>query len=111
MKTKDEPTEISPRRNPARAPRPRITNAAVRVPAATAPNADRNNEVATDFYPFGYGAVPTFQEGGQLVRVELPRAAVARFGLPVNMERSGERVKADVLVGADGLAQAIRFVH
>jgi hypothetical protein len=68
-------------------------------------------EVATDFFPIGYNSTPNLQEGGQLVRVELSRAAVARFGLPVNMDRAGERVKADVLVGADGLAQAIRFVH
>jgi hypothetical protein len=31
--------------------------------------------------------------------------------LPVNMERYNERVKADVLVSADGLARAIRFVQ
>jgi hypothetical protein len=68
-------------------------------------------EVATDFFPIGFNSTPNMQEGGQLLRVELPRAAVARFGLPVNMDRAGERVKADVLVGADGLAQAIRFVQ
>lgn len=68
-------------------------------------------EVATDFFPIGFNSTPNLQEGGQLLRVELPRAAVARFGLPVNMDRAGERVKADVLVGADGLAQAIRFVQ
>jgi hypothetical protein len=68
-------------------------------------------EVTTDFYPIGYSNTPNLQEGGQLLRVELPRAAVARFGLPVNMDRVGQRVKADVLVGSDGLAQAIRFVQ
>ena len=31
--------------------------------------------------------------------------------LPVNYERAGERVKADVLLGDDGIARAIRFVH
>ena len=48
--------------------------------------------------------------GGQIVRVELPRTTMANFGLPVNMERSDERIKADVLLGVDGLAHAIRFV-
>jgi len=51
------------------------------------------------------------QDGGQLVRVELPRSALARFGLPVNTERANQRVKADVLFSADGLARAIRFVQ
>jgi hypothetical protein len=45
------------------------------------------------------------------MRVELPRSALAGFGLPVNMDRVNERVKADVLVGPDGQAQAIRFVQ
>jgi hypothetical protein len=54
--------------------------------------------------------VASLQEGGQIVRVEVPRSALANFGLPVNMERSNERVKADVLYGVDGLAHAIRFV-
>ena len=67
-------------------------------------------EVATDFVPVGYGSALDLQEGGQLVRVELPRLALASFGLPVNMDRVDERVKADVLVGPDGLARAIRFV-
>ncbi|MDQ2855952.1 MAG: hypothetical protein M3R68_06465 [Acidobacteriota bacterium] len=74
-------------------------------------NNDANKEVATGFFPIGYGTAPNLQDGGQLLRVELPRSAVARLGLPVNMDRAGERVKADVLVGADGLAQAIRFIH
>jgi hypothetical protein len=46
-----------------------------------------------------------------MVRVELPRSAMASFGLPVNMDRANENVKADVLMGVDGLAHAIRFVR
>jgi hypothetical protein len=69
------------------------------------------NEVATEFMPLGYLTAANFQEGGQIVRVELPRAALANFGFPVNMDRYKERVKADVLLGADGLAHAIRFVQ
>jgi hypothetical protein len=36
---------------------------------------------------------------------------MARFGLPVNAERAAEPVQADVLLGDDGLAQAIRFIR
>ena len=67
-------------------------------------------EIATDFIPLRYMNVANLQEGGQIVRVEVPRAALANFGLPVNMDRYNERVKADVLYGVDGLAHAIRFV-
>jgi len=68
-------------------------------------------EIATDFVPVGYGSALDLRDGGgQLVRVELPRSALTRFGLPMNMNRADERVKADVLVGPDGLPRAIRFV-
>lgn len=77
------------------------------VPAANA----KIKEVVTAFIPVGYGSALDLQDGGQLVRVELPRSALARFGLPMNMDRADERIKADVLVGADGLARAIRFVE
>ena len=69
------------------------------------------NEVATDFLPVGYTSPMNLQDGGQVMRVELPRSALAGFGLPVNMNRVNERVKADVLVGPDGQARAIRFVQ
>lgn len=68
-------------------------------------------EITTAFVPLGYGSALDLQDGGQMVRVELPRSALARFGLPMNMNRADEKIKADVLIGADGLARAIRFVQ
>lgn len=72
---------------------------------------NNEREITTEFIPIGYSGAPTVQDGGQLVRVELPRSTMARFGLPVNMERYDERVKADLWLGADGFARAIRFVQ
>lgn len=66
-------------------------------------------EVATDFIPVGYTPAPL--DSGQVVRVKMPRSALATFGLPVNAERSQEPIKADVLYGADGLARAVRFIR
>jgi hypothetical protein len=68
-------------------------------------------EIATDFIPLSSMTAVNLQDGGQIVRVELPRSALANFGLPVNMDRYNEKVKADVLVGVDGLAHAIRFIQ
>jgi hypothetical protein len=68
-------------------------------------------EIATDFIPLSYMSAASLQDGGQIVRVQLPRSALANFGLPVNMDRYNEKVKADVLVGVDGMARAIRFVQ
>jgi len=68
-------------------------------------------EIATDFIPLSYMNPATLQEGGQIIRVQLPRSGLANFGLPVNMDRYNKKVKADVLYGVDGTARAIRFVQ
>ena len=68
-------------------------------------------EVTTDFFPLFYGSVPTAQ--AHLVRLELPRDSLARFGLMSadGIDRTSGTVLADVLVGDDGLARAVRFVQ
>lgn len=83
----------------------------VKASTGTRPATAGNSEIATDFLPLTYGAATNLAEGGRMVRVELPHSAMATFGLPVNMDRANERVKADVLLGVDGVAQAIRFVR
>ena len=93
----------TPRRKPVR---PRS-----RKPAIEQVANHMSNEIATDFIPLRYISAASLQDGGQIVRVELPRSALASFGLPVNMDRYNEKVKADVLLGVDGLAHAIRFVQ
>lgn len=98
----EEPQKVSQkpsrRRTVRRTPRSEVANHVTR-------------EIATDFMPLGYLNAATLQDGGQIVRVELPRSALVNFGLPVNMERYNEKVKADVLLGVDGMARAIRFVQ
>jgi hypothetical protein len=68
-------------------------------------------EVRTDFLPLVYGAMPAKQL--QLVRIAVPRKALASFGLgSLDAPRTpADTVLADVLVGEDGLARAVRFVQ
>lgn len=68
-------------------------------------------EIATDFIPLMNRETLAQMDGGQVMRVELPRSALMSFGLPMDMERATERIKADVVVGNDGMARAIRFVR
>jgi hypothetical protein len=68
-------------------------------------------EVATGFFPLRYGTDPRLLGNGALVRVRLPRAVLDSFGIPVEAERRMERIQADVLLGGDGQAHAIRFVQ
>jgi hypothetical protein len=49
-------------------------------------------------------------EDVNVVRVEVPRSAMLSVGLAVSADRVSELVEADVVLGADGLARAIRFV-
>lgn len=69
-------------------------------------------EVTTDFMPLAYSSIPSTNL--QVVRLAVPRTALVSFGLtpPEPLERaSADTVLADVLVGDDGLARAVRFVR
>jgi len=68
-------------------------------------------EVVTRFFPLREGEDLTTLDSLQVVRVELPGSALGEVGLPVDPETVNEPVKADVVLGQDGLARAIRFVR
>jgi hypothetical protein len=65
--------------------------------------------ITTGFLPVAYSQPFRLEDGGRIVRVRMPRSTLASFGLPVNQERLGERIQADVLLGEDNLVRAIRF--
>jgi hypothetical protein len=76
------------------------------------------DEITTAFLPLAYSDVPV--AGAQIVRLSVPRSALASFGLtpPESSSAqdpaasgSSETVVADVVVGDDGLARAVRFVR
>lgn len=68
-------------------------------------------EVATDFFPLTFTADSAALESGHVVRVKIARTALIAFGLPMNVARAGELITADVVIGDDGLARAIRFIQ
>jgi hypothetical protein len=115
---KEQPSREEPKVDQAQAEQPKPQQQIAQKPrrpvSRRAPNSEVanhvNREIATDFMPLGYLSPATFQDGGQIIRVELPRSTLVNFGLPVNMDRYHEKVKADVFIGLDGLAHAIRFV-
>lgn len=47
----------------------------------------------------------------RLLRIQLPESELMRLGLPVAPRLEQRYVRADVLLGEDGLARAIRFVY
>ncbi|HXQ74079.1 MAG TPA: hypothetical protein VN844_26485, partial [Pyrinomonadaceae bacterium] len=101
-----EPVE-NPKRQLPKPVRRNVNRRAPETPVAH----HTTNEIATDFVPLGDMNQAMLQDGGQIIRVKLRRSALVKFGFPVNMERYNENVNADVLIGVDGLARAIRFVQ
>ena len=97
----------------SQAKRSNIADSSKNASASNKPNtltAGSEMEITTDFFPMmGNSSEPL--ESGRMVRVELPRSALVSFGLPMNMERAHEPIKADVLLGDDGMARALRFVN
>jgi hypothetical protein len=60
-------------------------------------------------FTFLPGAVVTDADGTAILRVRLQRGALGALGLPVNEERANEWIQVDLLVGDDGLPQAVRL--
>jgi hypothetical protein len=69
----------------------------------------REREIVTEFVPLTYAGLVTPAPDSRLVRVRLPSTALAYFGLPGSA--ASRSVEADVLLGHDGLAYAVRFVR
>ena len=55
------------------------------------------------------GTLPGSLEDATVVRVQLQRGALGAFGLPVSEERATDWIQVDLLVGDDGLPQAVRL--
>ena len=68
-------------------------------------------ESTSDFYPLPEAEALPPVENAVVVRLELPMASLRLIGFPVNEERAGERIEADVLLGQDGLARGVRLVQ
>lgn len=65
-----------------------------------------------DFYALSLAGDPNETErGGRIVRVDLPRSTLFAMGVDVPLENDNGTVKADLLVGPDGVTRAIRVVE
>jgi hypothetical protein len=84
--------------------------------AAQKPNRQKRfqpeqNESVGDFYALTFAGNPG--ESGQevhIVRTELSRSSLFALGVNLPIENETPKIKTDLLVGADGIARAIRFV-
>jgi hypothetical protein len=91
--------------------RPAAPPAAHHTPAAQMELASLPDDGADDD---GFIPLPNAERVGpnddvHVVRMELSRSAMLVVGLNVSPERVSERVEAEVMLGPDGLARAVRF--
>ena len=69
-----------------------------------------DSDETSSFVRLPYADNTASDDGGAIVRVELPRAALASFGVPVPEIGDTQRILADLVVSADGTPEAIRLV-
>ena len=55
------------------------------------------------------GTLAADTSDSSILRVRMQRSSLGTLGLPVNEERAGEWIQVDLLVGNDGLPQAVRL--
>lgn len=94
---------VGARSNTRRIKRPRSVNNKTAV-ATVARN-------TTEYLPLTYVTDETAIESGTVVRVELSRSALASLGFSTGIDSSKDTVKAEVILGDDGVARAIRLVE
>ncbi|HEY1220651.1 MAG: hypothetical protein ABSE42_01180 [Bryobacteraceae bacterium] len=68
-------------------------------------------EEESAFIPLPNAAGSPQDEDLDLVRVELPRSAITALGILASDDSDAESVEAEVLVGPDGMARAVRFLN
>ncbi len=83
-----------------RKPQPRILR------ASYSQNSENNFVAVTYMGDSGESA-----RGGRVVRVDVPRSTLFAMGFDVSLENDSPTVKADLLIGPDGVTRAVRLVE
>lgn len=65
-----------------------------------------------EFVSLGLSSSPQHTaDGGRVIRVELPAASLFAMGVNVPIENGSEMLKADLIVGPDGVTRAVKLVE
>jgi hypothetical protein len=68
-------------------------------------------ELASEFVPLTLDTDERALANGTLVRLEVPRARLIAMGLPLRVEADRDTISAEVMMGDNGVAYAIRVVR
>lgn len=93
-------------------PKPRLTRKQPRpTPQPVDATLASRRESYTEFFAINSTFSRDQLDRGQVIRVQLPRSALFTIGMPVDVNRLDESIKADLVMGEDGIARAVRFVQ
>lgn len=68
-------------------------------------------EPSDEFYAVSdAGDLADTAAGGRIIRVDMPRTSLLALGVDVALENEADVIRADLLVGADGVTRAIRLI-
>jgi hypothetical protein len=98
-----------------RQPQPAQHRVPSRIELAAVPLSDSNGGWSSVYTEAGFVPLPDADEiepndDVNYVRMELPRSRMAALGFALNPEHASELVEAEVLLGADGMARAVRIL-
>ncbi len=100
MDMPESPAVVNAVQREARRPEPRFEQAGY----------SKNNE--NQFVAVTYmGDGGESARGGRVVRVDVPRSTLFAMGFDVSLENESPTVKADLLIGPDGVTRAVRLVE
>lgn len=94
---------------------PRVEHAVQRETRRPQPRLERASytpKQENDFVAVTYvGETAESTRGGRVIRVDVPRSTLFAMGFPVSLENESPTVKADLLIGPDGVTRAVRLVE
>src|SRR5262245_37477378 len=76
-----------------------------------APSIKKGADGAGQLFPLTFVARSGPAEFVRTVRIEISRSTLMAMGLPVNIDRGEGLIKADVIIGEDGVARAVRLIN
>lgn len=97
--------------------RAKYSDAVIEKVSAKKPSPRRVRDVGlepplAEFVSLGLSSSPQHTaDGGRVIRVELPAASLFAMGVNVPLENGSEMLKADLIVGPDGVTRAVKLVE
>ncbi|MBO0857011.1 MAG: hypothetical protein J2P21_00855 [Chloracidobacterium sp.] len=71
----------------------------------------KESDGAGQLFPLTFVARSGPAEFVRTVRIEISRSTLMSMGVPVNIDRGEGLIKADVIIGEDGVARAMRLIN